>query len=115
MPSQSEGSSAAPTPTATPSPSSQAGAQHAPLPPQAKGETPVTPQPTPGEKKSGTLQEVGQGGDQAEGRSESESDEKNDKGMSRHQAEGLLRSVEEEEQQVKFQQRGNMEEVTKDW
>ena len=35
--------------------------------------------------------------------------------MSRHQAEGLLRSVQEEEQQVKFQQRSNSEEVTKDW
>ncbi len=79
---------------------------------QSSVTSPMTPSPTPGNKKSGTLQEAGKHEEQSPVLLE---EEKEGKGMSRHQAESILRSVQDEEQQVKFQQRRNSEEVTKDW
>ena len=113
-----EGSSAAPSPspTATPSsPQQQGGGEKSSQQQQSRGGSQAAPRPTPGEKKSGALQAAGQGGGPPAASAEEEKEEKDGKGMSRHQAEGLLRSVQEEEQQVKFQQRSNSEEVTKDW
>lgn len=111
-----EGSSAAPSPSpvSTPSaPQQQGGGESSSQQQQPGSRSQATPRPTPGEKKSGALQAAGQGGEQPAASAEEEG--KDEKGMSRHQAEALLRSVQEEEQQVQFQQRRNSEEVTKDW
>lgn len=80
---------------------------------QPNEKSPVVSRPAPGEKKSGALQAAGPNEEAPAGSMENEKEEQGK--MSRHQAETILRSVQEEEQQVKFQQRGNSEEVTKDW
>ena len=111
-----KGSSAAPSPSPAPTPSSseqqQGGGEKSSQQQQPSGSSQSSPRPTPGEKKSGALQPASEGGEQPVPSAE---EEKEGKEMSRHQAEALLRSVQEEEQQVKFQQRRNSEEVTKDW
>lgn len=70
----------------------------------------VTPQPTPEEKKQGALS----GGEQ-KSQAATPAEEGSDGTMSKAQAEAVLRSMKDEEQQVQFQQRKESEETTKDW
>jgi Ca-activated chloride channel family protein len=114
-----------PKPTPSPSPAEQPSSS--PKEQQSgdnnKSSSPQQPKPTPSlspipspkatEKKSGSLQEA-RGGEAAQ-TAPTEEEQPEGKGMSRRQAEGLLRSVQEEEQQVQFQQRRHSEEVIKDW
>lgn len=74
-----------------------------------------TPSSVPGEKKSGALQEAGKGTGEAPVPAEEREGKPEEKGMSQQQAEFLLRSVKEEEQQIKLQQHDNAEEVRRDW
>ena len=123
-PSHGSGSDGAATPTPTPNGQQQPASgqkdqqQNQPQPSPNQSDTPSSkpsPQPTPGAPKKGELSGGEQGKQAAAAANASAAEEGTNGMMSANQAEAILRSMQEEEQKVQFQQRKQSEETAKDW